>query len=73
MRKLYFIALGLTGLLWLGGCGIKGDLDRPPPLWGDESKAQRDNRPPDQPVFDSEPDYSQTPDTLNLPPDETRQ
>ena len=28
----------LVGAFALGACGIKGDLDTPPPLWGDKTK-----------------------------------
>jgi len=28
----------LVGAFALGACGIKGNLDTPPPLWGDKTK-----------------------------------
>ncbi len=36
------IAIALLALSCLAGCGLKGDLDRPPPLWGDGAPQQQD-------------------------------
>jgi len=33
-----FTLAALVGAFVLGACGIKGDLDTPPPLWGDKTK-----------------------------------
>lgn len=35
MTRLSFIATFLIASLLLGGCGIRGDLERPAPLWGE--------------------------------------
>lgn len=35
MTRLLAALLLLLSTAALSGCGIKGDLDRPPPLWGD--------------------------------------
>ncbi len=44
-------AAGLTALaaLLLSGCGVRGDLERPPPLWGpdERSEAERAHENPD--------------------------
>jgi predicted small lipoprotein YifL len=31
------LSVALTSAFLLGGCGIKGDLETPPPIWGDKS------------------------------------
>ncbi len=36
------IVLGLVALTMLSACGIKGDLDRPDPLWNREEAIRRD-------------------------------
>jgi hypothetical protein len=36
------IALSLVALAMLSACGIKGDLDRPDPLWNSEDAIRRD-------------------------------
>jgi len=36
IRKI--ILLSLIGALGLSACGIRGDLETPPPLWGDKDK-----------------------------------
>ena len=41
MVRLVVIAaktVGVLGALLLGGCGLKGDLDTPAPLWGDPNR-----------------------------------
>lgn len=41
MRKLTLAFLGFAAALVLSGCGIRGDLERPPPFWGaDERTAE---------------------------------
>ncbi|NNC36574.1 MAG: hypothetical protein HKO02_03890 [Hyphomonadaceae bacterium] len=36
------VAASLIGAFALGACGIKGDLQTPPPLWGDkDQKAEK--------------------------------
>ena len=32
------LSVALIGAFALGACGIKGDLQTPPPLWGDKDK-----------------------------------
>jgi predicted small lipoprotein YifL len=48
-----------TGAILLSGCGIKGSLDTPPPLWGDE-KPESEQRAEDsilnESPLDDEPD-----------------
>jgi len=36
------IILGLVALTLLSACGIKGDLDRPDPLWNREEAIRRE-------------------------------
>jgi predicted small lipoprotein YifL len=36
------IVLALTALTLLSACGIKGDLDRPDPLWNREEAIRRE-------------------------------
>ena len=38
------IAVSLAAAFALGACGIKGDLQTPPPLWGDKDK-QAEEKP----------------------------
>ncbi len=40
--------LALAGLLVLAGCGLRGGLDRPGPLFGEEAAAQKQRDNPDQ-------------------------
>ena len=37
MTRKRLFTLTLISALALGGCGIKGDLETPPPIWGDKS------------------------------------
>lgn len=34
MKRLMVVAAGAIALTFLAGCGIKGDLARPGPMWG---------------------------------------
>ncbi|WP_286800232.1 LPS translocon maturation chaperone LptM, partial [Oceanicaulis sp. UBA2681] len=34
MKRLTLAFLGFAAALVLSGCGIRGDLERPPPFWG---------------------------------------
>ncbi len=36
------MVLGLIGLTLLAACGIKGDLDRPDPMWNSEDAIRRE-------------------------------
>jgi len=38
MRRLTFALSGLAAVLILTGCGIRGDLERPPPVWGPDER-----------------------------------
>lgn len=41
MKRLTLAFLGAASALVLSGCGIRGDLERPPPFWGaDERTAE---------------------------------
>lgn len=37
MKRFACLVLAL-GALGLAGCGMRGDLDRPPPMWGDTAQ-----------------------------------
>jgi len=41
-RRLTIAAL--VGAFALGACGIKGQLDTPPPLWGDKTKKMEEKK-----------------------------
>lgn len=36
----FMIASIMGASFLLSACGVKGDLERPPPLWGEKSKQQ---------------------------------
>lgn len=38
MRRLTLILSGLAAVLLISGCGIRGDLERPPPVWGPDER-----------------------------------
>lgn len=40
MRRLTLALSGLTAMLVLTGCGIRGDLERPPPVWGPDERSE---------------------------------
>lgn len=48
MKRFAIIVLGLAAI-GLAGCGIRGDLERPPPVWGpdERSPAERAHEEPD--------------------------
>ncbi len=35
MTKKRFLSLTLAAALFLSACGIKGELETPPPIWGE--------------------------------------
>jgi len=38
MKRLTLAFLGAAAALVLSGCGIRGDLERPPPFWGPDQR-----------------------------------
>lgn len=44
----------LIGSFCLSACGVKGDLDIPPPLWG-EAKNEADNASAGNPILNESP------------------
>lgn len=53
------IAVGLAIVtIMLSGCGIKGSLDTPPPIWGEE-RAETEQRPEDSILNESPLDDEQ--------------
>lgn len=38
MTRLAIVFLAAAAALVLSGCGIRGDLERPPPLWGPDNR-----------------------------------
>ncbi len=49
MRRLTLALSGLFALLLVSGCGIRGDLERPPPVWGPDERtpAEREHETAD--------------------------
>ncbi len=54
MKKLTLAFLGLAAAMVLSGCGIRGDLERPPPFWG------ADERSDEERAYETEDAPSQT-------------
>lgn len=58
LKPLAFSGLAIT-LFSLSACGIKGPLETPPPLWGDEKPKSDETKPAekakDESIFDSSP------------------
>jgi predicted small lipoprotein YifL len=55
MKRLTLAFLGFAAALVLSGCGIRGDLERPPPFWGaDERTADERAYESDEPAEDAE-------------------
>lgn len=48
MKRFAILVLGLAAI-GLTGCGIRGDLERPPPIWGPDERtpAEREYEDPD--------------------------
>lgn len=42
MKKLLTLMVLISGLA-VAGCGLRGDLERPPPAWGGPDRAQPDS------------------------------
>ncbi len=42
MKTLTLAFLGLAAALVLSGCGIRGDLERPPPFWGADERSDEE-------------------------------
>jgi Predicted small periplasmic lipoprotein len=42
MRRLTLALSGLAALLVISGCGIRGDLERPPPVWGPDERTDEE-------------------------------
>ncbi|MGJ3232449.1 MAG: LPS translocon maturation chaperone LptM [Oceanicaulis sp.] len=40
MIRLCVLFLAAAAALVLSGCGIRGDLERPPPLWGPDERPE---------------------------------
>ncbi|MGX6648487.1 LPS translocon maturation chaperone LptM [Maricaulaceae bacterium MS644] len=40
MTRLAIAFLAAAAALVLSGCGIRGDLERPPPLWGEDNRPE---------------------------------
>lgn len=61
MTRLSLIAFLLIATLLLSGCGIRGDLERPAPLWGDTTLEPL----PIVDGADADPDALPAPDVLD--------
>lgn len=62
------LAIGAVAALALAGCGVKGGLDRPPPMFGDakakaeaEEKAKGERQRMEIPVSPTPPTAAETP------------
>ncbi|MGY6627226.1 MAG: LPS translocon maturation chaperone LptM [Oceanicaulis sp.] len=64
-RIIGLIAVALAALA-LSGCGVRGGLERPAPLWGDADGAQREAAP------DEDEDEDDVEDDDFLDPDDWR-
>lgn len=42
MKKLTLAFLGFAAAMVLSGCGIRGDLERPPPFWGADERSDEE-------------------------------
>lgn len=42
MRRLTLAFSGIFALLLVSGCGIRGDLERPPPIWGPDERTEEE-------------------------------
>jgi len=42
MKKLTLAFLGFAAAMVLSGCGIRGDLERPPPFWGPDERTDEE-------------------------------
>jgi predicted small lipoprotein YifL len=62
-RPIGFTFIGVA-ILTLSACGIKGSLETPPPLWGDETTS-KDETKKDDSVLDESP-ISKTNDEDNI-------
>lgn len=56
MRRLTFLACAILAGLMLAGCGIRGDLERPAPVWGPDERtpAERSHESEDAATDDNE-------------------
>lgn len=53
MKRLSSLLLILLGTATLSACGLRGDLDRPEPLWGHPQGADQPADNADEPTDDS--------------------
>jgi predicted small lipoprotein YifL len=42
MRRLICLLTVLGGVLVLSACGVRGDLERPPPAWGEDMRTDEE-------------------------------
>ncbi|MEQ8404051.1 MAG: lipoprotein [Oceanicaulis sp.] len=61
MTRLAVLLLAAAAAPVLSGCGIRGDLDRPPPIWGPDDRetvdpATRPSNADDRPEVDARED-----------------
>lgn len=40
MTRFAVLFLAAAAAIVLSGCGIRGDLERPPPIWGPDERAE---------------------------------
>ena len=59
-RKIILSAIITSFVLGASGCGVKGDLKTPPPIFGEKTKQQQDDKPQDQQDQDGSNDSGAT-------------
>ncbi len=42
MRRLICVFSTLGAVLVLSACGVRGDLERPPPVWGEDLRTEEE-------------------------------
>jgi predicted small lipoprotein YifL len=42
MRRLICVVSALGAVCVLSACGVRGDLERPPPIWGEDQRTEEE-------------------------------
>jgi len=61
MRRLTLALSGVFAVLMLTGCGIRGDLERPPPVWGPDERTEEERAHETQQDADEDGDAAGAP------------
>ncbi len=65
------IMIFLLGTVSITGCGIKGDLQTPPPLWGDKDKTKTEKPADEDSILNDSPLDDDQDDIFVDDPEET--